>query len=181
MSSHKKVILKTLKELDTIWHPDSKLVFKSKEDKKVTGRYDNNEFIELDDEAIELCKLWKFKYDEDVYNKKSSSDAEEAVKQTEEETDEESSKEDIKEEVASIPGEKLDEKSTENLNEKASDSYEDVIKSFSGTFSSMFLKLSECNKDLEIQLENKSKEYSKLSDEYKTLSKKFSTIKDLFS
>jgi hypothetical protein len=67
MSSTKnKIVLKKLKELDTIWHPESKLVFKSSKDKVVIGRYENDELISLDDECLELCAKWKFKYDKDL-------------------------------------------------------------------------------------------------------------------
>ena len=63
MSAPRKIILKKLKELNTVWHPESTLVFKSQEEKVVTGRYVDNEFIPLDDEALDLCTKWSFKYD----------------------------------------------------------------------------------------------------------------------
>ena len=37
-----KIILKKLKSHDTIWHPESRLVFKSKKDKVVIGRLDED-------------------------------------------------------------------------------------------------------------------------------------------
>ena len=62
--TNKKIILKKLNELNTIWHPDSGLVFKSREEKIVTGMYVDNEFIQLDNEAISICETWGFKFDE---------------------------------------------------------------------------------------------------------------------
>lgn len=61
-----KIMLKKLKELNTIWHPDSTLVFKSKDEKFVIGRWVDSTFIDLDDTAIELCETWKFKIDESL-------------------------------------------------------------------------------------------------------------------
>ena len=54
--SSKKIVLKKLKELDTIWHPESTLVFKSSKDKIVIGRYENENFISLDDAILLLTK-----------------------------------------------------------------------------------------------------------------------------
>ena len=102
MSSTKnKIVLKKLKELDTIWHPESKLVFKSSKDKVVIGRYENDELISLDDECLELCAKWKFKYDKDL------------VQEEDDENDEEDDYE------------KVDEAQNENLDTKE-DEYEKV-------------------------------------------------------
>ena len=58
-----RVILKKNKNINRIWHPDSTLVFKSATEKVVIGRYDGKEIISLDDESLELCTKWNFKYD----------------------------------------------------------------------------------------------------------------------
>jgi hypothetical protein len=57
---------KRLKEYDTIWHPDSTLVFKSATEKFVVGRYVDGVMVKLDNKALEICKEWKFKYDETI-------------------------------------------------------------------------------------------------------------------
>jgi hypothetical protein len=63
----KKVLkFQRLKELDTIWHPETKLVLKSATEKIVIGRYVDSTFIPLDETALELCELHKFKYDESL-------------------------------------------------------------------------------------------------------------------
>ena len=64
--SNKKVVLKKLKELGKIWHDDSRLVFKSETEKLVIGRYEDNKFIPLDNEAVIRCKTWNFKYDPSI-------------------------------------------------------------------------------------------------------------------
>jgi hypothetical protein len=61
-----KIILKKLKEMGTIWHPESTVVFKSKEEKVVIGRWDGTELIDLDDDTIESCEKWGFKFDESL-------------------------------------------------------------------------------------------------------------------
>jgi hypothetical protein len=168
MSSHKKVILKTLKELDTIWHPDSKLVFKSKDDKKVIGRYENNEFIEFDDEALELCKVWKFKYDEPTQEKISTKD-------------QESSDEDNNSTLPPDESVEIVNEVKSNIVSNLSSACDDAIQSFSQTFSRMFSELSEHNKKLEEKLTLKNNELEKLMLDYTVLNKKFLAIKDLFS
>ena len=61
-----KIILRKLKELGTIWHPYSKLVFKSRDNKVVTGMFVDGEFVQLDDTAISLAEKWGFKIDEEL-------------------------------------------------------------------------------------------------------------------
>jgi hypothetical protein len=86
-STKSKKVLKVLKELDTVWHPESTLVFKSQTEKKVTGRYDNGEFIELDDTALNLCEEYGFKYDQELYDQLYKEESDEA-KEDEEVIDE---------------------------------------------------------------------------------------------
>ena len=54
----RKIILKKLKKggLDTVWHPESTLVFKSQKERLVTGRWVSEDFLPLDDEALVLCE-----------------------------------------------------------------------------------------------------------------------------
>ena len=68
-SSKKEAIkLKRLTEMDTLWHPESTLVFKSSKEKRVIGRWIDKQFIELDDDALELTEKWGFKYDKELYD-----------------------------------------------------------------------------------------------------------------
>ena len=67
MTKSKKVILKKLKregEPETLWHPESRLVFKSKKERIVVGRLseDSQETV-VDEMVIDLCGQWKFKID----------------------------------------------------------------------------------------------------------------------
>ena len=87
MTTTKKIILKKLKELQTIWHPESGLVFKSREEKIVTGMYIDNEFIQLDDDAISLCETWGFKFDNTLLVSEDEQHDDESDDQQDDESD----------------------------------------------------------------------------------------------
>jgi chromosome segregation ATPase len=76
--SSKKIVLKKLNSHNTIWHPDSTLVFKSQKDRLVIGRYVDDEVIPLDDIAINLCEKWKFKPDESLFEGEDEESTDEA-------------------------------------------------------------------------------------------------------
>lgn len=95
--SSKKIVLKKLKELDTIWHPESTLVFKSSKDKIVIGRYENEKFVSLDDICLKLCETWKFKYDSDLIETEEVDEEVEEVDEEVEETEEVKEKEETDE------------------------------------------------------------------------------------
>lgn len=62
----KKLILKNLKDHNTVWHPESTLVFKSQKDRLVIGRYVDGQLISLDDTALELCEKFGFVPDDSL-------------------------------------------------------------------------------------------------------------------
>ena len=124
MSSTKnKIVLKKLKELNTIWHPESTLVFKSSTDKVVVGRYNEGKLISLDDKALKLCEKWKFKYDKDLIEEEEEEEEEveetneEDIEEKEEEIDEKEDVEEKKEEVEEVE-EKEDVEEKEEVEEK---------------------------------------------------------------
>ena len=67
----RKLRLIKLKKYNTIWHPDSTLVFKSQKERFVIGRLVDKELVPLDDEAIELAEQWKLKIDESLLESES--------------------------------------------------------------------------------------------------------------
>jgi cobalamin biosynthesis protein CobT len=100
MSADKnKIILKKLKALDTIWHPESTLVFKSSKEKVVIGRYVDDELLSLDNIAVELCEKWKFKYDKDLLEEDANEDEEEGENEEGEADNEEVNQKSDNEEV----------------------------------------------------------------------------------
>ena len=76
--SSKKIVLKKLPSHNTIWHPESTLVFKSQKERLVIGRYVDDELIPLDDIAINLCEIWKFKPDESLFEGENEPSGEES-------------------------------------------------------------------------------------------------------
>lgn len=76
-SKSKKTVYKRNKKLGKIYHPDSGLVIKSAKEKIVIGRIDGDEFVPLDETALELCEKWNFKYDESLVEETDASDSEE--------------------------------------------------------------------------------------------------------
>ena len=67
MSDNKrKIIMKKLNAFNTIWHPETTLVFKSQKERLVIGRYVDGDIISLDDDAIELSAEWNFQVDQSL-------------------------------------------------------------------------------------------------------------------
>lgn len=60
----KKIIIRKLRKSTHLWHPTTRLVFRSKESKKVFGVHRNGEIEELTDKDIETCKRWGFAIEE---------------------------------------------------------------------------------------------------------------------
>jgi outer membrane biosynthesis protein TonB len=76
-TTKRKITLKKLKPLNTIWHPESTLVFKSQKERLVIGRYVDEELVPLDETALELCEEWKFKHDESLVEAGTEEEGEE--------------------------------------------------------------------------------------------------------
>jgi len=62
----KKIIIRKLRKSTHLWHPTTRLVFRSKESKKVFGVHRNGEIEELTDKDIETCKRWGFAIEEKI-------------------------------------------------------------------------------------------------------------------
>ena len=82
------------KNIDRYWHEESTLVFKSKDEKVVIGRYDGTELVDMDDETVTLADEWKFKLDpsmieEEESEKEATEETNEEREETREETNEE--------------------------------------------------------------------------------------------
>ena len=75
--SRVKIILKKNKTINKIWHPESTLVFKSYNEKLVIGRFQDGKVIPLDDEALDRCVQWKFKYDTSLVDEEEVTDSDE--------------------------------------------------------------------------------------------------------
>ena len=62
----KKIVLRKHRKIGQYWHSDSKMIFKSKEEKVVIGKIDKDGSTvnDLNEEDIEECKKWSFKFEE---------------------------------------------------------------------------------------------------------------------
>ena len=58
----KKIIIRKMRNSKHLWHPTTRLVFQSKESKKVIGVHRNGEIEILNEKDIEICKRWGFAF-----------------------------------------------------------------------------------------------------------------------
>ena len=172
----KKIILKKLKALDTIWHPESTLVFKSQKERLVIGRYIDKKLIDLDEEALSICEEWKFKPDLSLIE-----DPEEEEEENEEskEEDQEESNGESKDEESN--GESKEEDQEESNGEsKEEDTIKKIAKKFTENLDKLVDKMNEKNQLVIIELENTKVELQELQKKYDKLHNKFETMKSLF-
>ncbi len=115
-TQRKKKTLRMHKTIGKPYHQESGLVFKSRDEKVVIGRCEEEEFIELDDETITLADEWKFTLDPDLVDM-GSEDDENAYTEPEEVNAEEESTEtdrvDAEEESTETDRVNAEEESTE--------------------------------------------------------------------
>jgi len=134
-SAKRKLVLKKLNSHNTIWHPESTLVFKSQKERLVIGRYVNDQLIPLDDDALDLCDEWKFNPDESLLETGNEEDEESVeegdskVESVDEEDEEEGeskveSSESVEEGESKV--ESVDEESKEDDVEESDEKVENV-------------------------------------------------------
>jgi len=120
-----KIILKKLKSHDTIWHPQSRLVFKSKKEKVVIGRLDEDgEEIEVVDNIIDLCDQWKFNICPSIVE--SEEEVKEEEVEEEEVEEEEVEEEEVEEEE--VKEEEVEEEEVEEEEVKKEEVKEEEVK-----------------------------------------------------
>jgi len=199
-----KIVLKKLKELDTIWHPESGLVFKSATDKVVISRWVNEENFPLDDEAIELCEKWKFKYDTSVFGDQEEEEEGEDEDAEEQQPDEAGGEEDEpqqqEEEVEqplpiAVPPKvarvdilhPVDDSEFKNITSNLNKYVENLNSNISNLKTDLLNKTNEYTdmtnryNDMTGQFNNMKDQYTDMKDQYDKLKAKFDGIKSLFS
>ena len=183
-SSSKKIVLKKLNQHNTIWHPESTLVFKSQKDRLVIGRYVDDKIIPLDEEALSLCETWKFKPDESLFE-------EEAEKVDEEAKNEESEEENV-DQVPTVVSKDTDLVPTvvhkdlsllvkKSENNSGTRLLEDLTDKFTRQVFLQFNLLNEENTSLKSQLTENETAFAELQKKYDDIKKKFDTMKSLFN
>ena len=203
--SKRKIILKSLKKYKTIWHPESTLVYKSRKDRVVIGRYVEDQLIPLDEKALKLCEKWNMKPDESLIEDGSEDNGED------EDEDEDNGNEDEGDEGEAVGGDEAeggdegegeavggdeaeggDEdtappeiKETELATPKTTfsdvrqviEEYNIHTKSFSEVLELWSTKFRKSQDDLVA----KQSEYDELEAKYIAIKKKFDTMKSLFA
>lgn len=172
MSASQKIVLKKLTAHNTIWHPESTLVFKSQKDRLVIGRYIDDELIPLDDEAMTLCETWKFKPDESLLG----GDEEETEKVDEYPEDEDEDENENKNEEPK----KIEKTVSSNVSSKDV-SIRVLTQSFTDQLYTAFDLLTQEKISLTSQLEEKVETLADLQKKYDDIKKKFDTMKSLFN
>lgn len=201
-AAKRKLRLVKLKKYNTIWHPDSTLVFKSQKERFVIGRLVDKELVPLDDEAIELSEQWKLKIDESLLESESEE------KDSEEGSDDDSNDEDSNDEQSQEDNPHKDEQSQddENLVEVVKEEDNLQLKESEKTPKALTVDTSFKDNELtneimqnarktvdliiglETKLEIVSKEktelqtsYDDLKEKYDAIMNKFNTMKSLFA
>ena len=87
------LVLRYNKEIDRFWHPETELVFESKDDKTAIGKKVGNKVKDLTDEDMELCKQKCFKF----RNTKKSSEVSKSKSVLDDDSDDDSDDDDKKE------------------------------------------------------------------------------------
>lgn len=88
VADKKRVVIRMNKEIEKYWNPETKLVFKSKEEKVVIGSFKDGEIKELTPEDIETCLKIGFKF-ETAQAAKEEAEEEEVEEEVDEEVEEE--------------------------------------------------------------------------------------------
>lgn len=196
----RKIILKKLSSHNTIWHPDSTLVFKSQKEKIVVGRFVDEEVVSLDQECIELCESWGFKYDESLLETEEESG--ECVEEPVEDDHEASHEEEVETQEEDGPSEVPDQVPSENVvpsstvpQDSPKVSQHDQVKRETQTSESLRESLANLNREVFLVHDNLVQENESLQDkltctenklaelqqEYDVIKKKFDTMKSLFA
>lgn len=191
--STKPVKFKRLKEYDTIWHPDSTLVFKSATEKIVVGRFVDGEMIKLDETALEISKEWKFKYDETLLK---NEDEEDENEEDENENEDDENEDEVEESEEVVVGEEEEENGEEEtIKEKVEEEKEEILvkekrkeevpltkveesEDFSIKFVFLNKYLNELSSSVDSHKKNSEKEIDILKDDLFNKNKEFDLLKN---
>jgi len=181
---------KRLKEYDTIWHPESTLVFKSATEKIVVGRYVDGVMIKLDDVTLEVCKDWKFKPDETLLKNdddegevSGENDDDDEGEEVSEENEQEVSGEN-EEEEEEVVGERIEEETEEVIvkeKRKEEVSVQQELKEeddFSIKFVFLNKYLNELSSSVDSHKKNSEKEIDILKDDLLNKNKEYDLLKN---
>ena len=196
-TTKRKIILKKLSSLNTVWHPESGLVFKSQKERLVIGSYVNDTLVDLDEDSLALCEEWNFKPDESLLANEEEEEPEEEEPEEEEPEEEQSNDEPEEEQSKEEPEEEQSDKVLEKEKDSVKLTNNDgetisFIKQLSDNLVNELVPIveklqkeldnkNEQVKSLNEKLSTKTKEYDELEEKYKMMDQKFKTMKSLFT
>jgi len=188
--SKRKIVLKKLSALNTVWHPESSLVFKSQQERLVIGQYVDKKLVSLDEEMLALCDEWNFKPDESLLEDDNEHSNVSADEHSESEDNSGPNVTETDPEVATeivcrvSPMEKVVNlvKNTSNNDSKIlisnfSHALNDIISNLEGDKG----ELTDEKDKLVSQLNSLQGEHNELQEKYDALNAKFTAMKNLFS
>jgi hypothetical protein len=204
MSTKNKISLKKLPEFNTVWHEESALVFKSAKELVIVGKLVNKKIVPLQEEDIQLCDKYRFKYQALVEEEDAVEEEEEVVAEEngeegegeEEVTGEE--EEEVSEEEKPIddsPPAPVDDGNTGYKEEvvvptpkevdvvvhKKEDEFTNAVHNITKLWDTTNSKYLSQIAHLESDLATTKKELEELHDKYNKMKVKFDGIKQLFS
>jgi len=171
MPSGEKLVLKKHKKLGKIYQDKSMLVFKSATERLVVGRIEDDQFIPLDEKAVELCEEYGHEVDKSLLDE-AEADVQEEVE--EKEIDAEESVEPLPEPVVEPPSKakkEKKEKPEETPKKKA------VVPPKVLDFSSVLMRHSEELIELNSSLTKKEEESTQNKERVAELEKELETMK----
>jgi len=197
----KKLVLKKLSQYNTIWHPESTMVFKSIKERVVIGRLEDEELKPIDNICKDACKEWNFvieespetsndegeneeehkevenedehKEVEDQDEHKEVEDQDEQEEEEEDDDEEEEEKEEVKEENVSTV-----------LDTKSSDRATRVLSKISSVAQEISVAVNQYEEEiskLKNDLENSQAKNQRLEQELDSMRAKFTALKSIFS
>jgi len=180
--SKKQLVLRKLSKMGTTWHPESTCVFKApgttKKDRVVIGRWVDDEFISLDEDALALCEEWDFKPDESLLADASEEEQSEGSEAEEEVPPEEDKQEEAQEEA---PVEKVVPKSKNVSGSTSVKRVETLTSELTKNIMDVVNDLQSQIDSLTSELGNKTKECEELQSKYDVINQKFAAMKSLFN
>jgi hypothetical protein len=127
-------IIKLNNDINKLWHAETELVFKSKDERVVIASYRDGSLNPLTDDDIELCEKYGFKYEreenitEEVLEEESKIQEKKEEKKTDKKKVEEKKDEEKKTDKKKVEDKKDDKKKTEKVEDKKKDDKKKVEK-----------------------------------------------------
>ena len=172
-----KKVYNKLKEFNTIWHAESKFVFKSEKDRKVIGRLNDERQIDpFTYDMIEECERLGFDYDESLLETEPPEDTDELESNNEDTLKEPETKVNVPIPETKVPETKVPEETNMNAPsyDKVSNRINDRFTKFADNVVTAIVELEDKNSSL-------ASENARLQSELENMKRKIDSLKQLFS